>query len=371
MTNKILQNKILGLVRPEISAMTAYQVPRVANIEVKLDANESPYPLSEKLQEALAAELAKVEINRYPDPQASRLRALIAEQYAIGGDSLLFGNGSDEIISLLMTTFAQPRDGQAKPSILYPGPTFSVFQLLAETLGFDTHCVPLQEDFTLNLPAVRAAIAANKPNLVFFARPNNPTGTLWEGADLITLAIEFPDVLFVSDEAYGEYARGSLVHEQKGHDNLLVMKTISKIGLAGLRIGFAIAEPSLIREINKARAPYNLSSLNQAAAVWALSHCRQLLADQCQEVVAQRARLAEALSSYPQLRVFESEANLILFRVGEKGEGGGPGLWQQLCERGVLIRKFGSEGPLGDCLRVTIGSPQENDRFLAVLADLL
>jgi histidinol-phosphate aminotransferase len=145
------------------------------------------------------------------------------------------------------------------------------------------------------------------------------------------------------------------------------MKTLSKIGLAGVRVGFAIADPSLIHELNKARAPYNISALNQAAAVWTLTHCRQRLRDQCAEVVDQRRRLASALASESDLSVFESEANLLMFRVGQAGEGKALPLWQKLCDAGVLIRKFGSEGPLADCLRVSIGTPEENTRFLSAL----
>lgn len=354
-------------VRPEIAAMSAYQVPSVPGIEVKLDANESPYSLPEAQRQELANLLSQVALNRYPDSRAEALREIVSAEYRVSGDALLFGNGSDEIIQILMTTLSRPRAGRTRPGVLYPGPTFSVFQLLADALGVEGSCVPLRDDFTLDMDALRYGIDEAKPNIVFFARPNNPTGTLWAGSDVLTLAEEFPETLFVSDEAYGEYATGSLVHERAGRDNVLIMKTLSKIGLAGLRVGFAIAEKPLIAELNKARAPYNLSALNQAAAVWTLTHCRQRLRDQCREVVSERSRLAAELSKESELRVFASEANLILFRVGEAGGGAGPELWQTLCRAGVLVREFGSQGPLADCLRVSIGTPTENDRFLAAL----
>ena len=362
-----MTESITHWVRPEIAAMSAYQVPSMPGIEVKLDANESPYSLPAVLQQQLAAELSQVSLNRYPDSQAKALRSLLATEYRVSGDALIFGNGSDEIIQILITTLSRPREGRSKPGILYPGPTFSVFKLLADALGVESTCVPLRDDFTLDMGALRLAIDEASPNIAFFARPNNPTGTLWPGADVLALAEEFPETLFVSDEAYGEYATGSLVHERTGRPNLLIMKTLSKIGLAGIRVGFAIAEESLIAELDKARAPYNLSALNQAAAVWTLTHCRQLLRDRCQEVVSERSRLALALSEEPGLRIFASEANLILFRVGEAGQGAGPALWQKLCDAGVLLRKFGSEGALADCLRVSIGTPVENDRFLRAL----
>jgi histidinol-phosphate aminotransferase len=147
----------------------------------------------------------------------------------------------------------------------------------------------------------------------------------------------------------------------------MVMKTLSKVGLAGVRVGFAMARPEIIAELDKARAPYNISSLNQTAAEWALGNCRQTLRDHCAVVVRERQGLAKELTAQPGLHVFASQANLLLFRVGIAGQGDGPRLWQRLCDQGVLIRCFGSEGPLADCLRVTIGSPEENQRFLAAL----
>jgi histidinol-phosphate aminotransferase len=184
---------------------------------------------------------------------------------------------------------------------------------------------------------------------------------------LLTLAGECPETLFVSDEAYGEYATGSLVASLATCPNLLVMKTLSKIGLAGLRVGFAIGDPALIAELDKARAPYNVSSVNQRAAHWVMSNHRELLREQCAEIVCERLKMDSALREVPGIRVFPSEANLILFRVGEPGAGSGPKLWEELCRRGVLIRTFGSSGPLADCLRVTLGTTAENKRFLQEL----
>ncbi len=237
-----------------------------------------------------------------------------------------------------------------------------MFHLFATTLGVDSIGVPTDSDFALDMEAMRSALATEKPNLAFFARPNNPTGTLWRGEDLLALAAEFPDTLFVSDEAYGEYATGSLVSALSSTPNLCVMKTLSKIGLAGLRVGFAMAAPEIIGELDKARAPYNVSSLSQAAAHWVLSNCRELLREQCREVVRERDRLHTELTSRSELRVFPSDANLILFRV-ECAER----IWQSLCEQGVLIRCFGGNGPLANCLRVTLGTRAENDRFLEAL----
>lgn len=366
-----MSEAILGLLRPGLRELHAYEVPSIPGIEVKLDANESPYVLPQDAQDALGRTLAALPVNRYPDPRASALRELLAAEYGVAPESLLFGNGSDEIIQILISCLARPRAGATCASILFPTPTFSVFQLFATTLGVESVGVPTADDFILDMPAMRAALARARPNIAFFARPNNPTGTLWSGDDLLALAKEFPETLFVSDEAYGEYATGSLVGSLSSYPNLLVMKTLSKIGLAGLRVGFAIGAPGLMAELDKARAPYNVSSVNQEAAHWVMSNCRELLRTQCEEIVAERAAMDTALREVSQLRVFPSEANLILFRVGTPGAGDGPKLWESLCRRGVLIRTFGSQGPLADCLRVTLGTAEENQRFLAALQESL
>ncbi len=362
-----MTDSILGLLRPKIRDLHAYKVPAIPGIEVKLDANESPYSLPQPAQDELGRQLAALPVNRYPDPRARDLRELLSSEYDVSPDTLLFGNGSDEIIQILISCLSRPRDGQNRACILFPTPTFSVFGIFATTLGVDSVGVATNDDFTLDMSAMRAALGRAHPNIAFFARPNNPTGTLWSGQDVLALAAEFPQTLFVSDEAYGEYATGSLVDSLGRCPNLLIMKTLSKIGLAGLRVGFAMGDPVLIAELDKARAPYNVSSINQFAAHWVMSNHRELLRDQCATIVGERARVAFALSKFEELRVFKSEANLILFRVGRAGGGMGPKLWDVLCKRGVLIRTFGSTGPLADCLRVTLGTAGENDRFLAEL----
>lgn len=363
-----MSSAIRDLLRPAIRDLHAYEVPKLPGIEVKLDANESPYALPEDARVELGRRLAEISVNRYPDPRTTPLRELLAREYRVDPNALLFGNGSDEIIQILISCLARPREGRDVACILFPTPTFSVFRIFATTLGVETVGVPTRDDFTLDMSAMRAALRDARPNIAFFARPNNPTGTLWSGDDVLALAGEFPDTLFVSDEAYGEYAKGSLVSSLESCPNLFIMKTLSKIGLAGLRVGFAIGDAALIAELDKARAPYNISSINQFAAHWVMSNHRDLLREQCANIVQERARVTEALARIDGLRVFPSEANLVLFRVGVAGDGGGPALWSALAERGVLIRTFGSTGPLADCLRVTLGTRDENDRFLVELS---
>jgi len=361
------------LVREPLRAAAAYQVPHPEGIRVKLDANEMPFGLPPEVRAELARELATVALNRYPDPSHQELRAELSRQVGLPIDALLVGNGSDEIIQMLITCFAEPRPGQARARVAYPSPTFVVFRGAALAVGCEPVEIPTdpEADFALQPDDLERAIAAARPNLVFFARPNNPTGTLWPSHLVADLARRHPDLVVVSDEAYAAYAGDGMVAMLPELPNLFVMQTLSKVGLAGLRVGYLCGRPDLIAEIGKVRAPYNVGALNQRAALWILRHHRALLLRGCADVVVERERLAAALDQLADLRVFTSRANLILFRVGRPGDGRATRVWQRLCERGVLIKNFDRPGPLSGCLRVTIGTAEENEIFLAALGEAL
>ena len=368
-----MSDRLMDLVRGPLRATGGYHVPHPGGIRVKLDANEMPFALPPEVRADLARELAAVELNRYPDPAHEELRAELSHQVGVGRDALLVGNGSDEIIQMLITCFAEPRPGQARARVAYPSPTFVVFRGAALAVG----CEPVEiatdpeADFALDPDQLERAVAAARPNLVFFARPNNPTGTLWPSHLVADLARRHPDVLVVSDEAYAAYAGDGMVAMLPELPNLLVMQTLSKVGLAGLRVGYVVGRPDLVAAVEKVRPPYNVGALNQRAALWILRHHRALLLRGCADVVVEREKLAAALDQLPDLRVFTSHANLILFRVGRAGDGRASAVWQRLCERGVLIRNFDRPGPLSGCLRVTIGTAEENESFLAALGEAL
>ncbi len=364
---------LLDRVRAAVRAMGGYQVPHPTGIRVKLDANEMPFALPPEVRDDLARELAAVDLNRYPDSTHQELRAELSHQLGVSRESLVVGNGSDEIIQMLITCFAEPRPGQARARIAYPSPTFVVFRGAALAVGCEPIEIPTdpEADFALDPGELERAVAAARPNLVFFARPNNPTGTLWPSHIVAELAQRHPDVLVVSDEAYAAYAGDGMVAMLPELPNLVVMQTLSKVGLAGLRVGYLCGRPDLIAEVEKVRAPYNVGALNQRAALWILRHHRALLLRGCAEVVVEREKLAAALDGYPDLRVFSSQANLILFRVGRPGDGRATAVWQRLCARGVLVRSFDRPGPLSGCLRVTIGTADENELFLAALGEAL
>ena len=365
---------LLALVRPALRAIRAYEVPHPQGIEVKLDANELPHALPDEVAAELARDLSRVQVHRYPDPDHGALRAELARGLGLEPDWLLLGNGSDEIIQLLVSCFAQARPGQQRAAVAFPSPTFGVFRGAALAAGADPVEIPLdpEADFALDPDATLQCLARRRPNIVFFARPNNPTGTLWPSALVAEVARAHPDILVVSDEAYSAYAGDGMVEQLAALPNLLVMQTLSKIGMAALRVGYLCGAPALVREVNKVRGPYNLGALNQRAALWLLRNHRALLASHCAEVVSERGRVAAALAALPDLRVFSSQANLLLFRVGQAGDRRAGRVWQALCERGVLVRNFDvGGGPLAGCLRVTIGTPAENDRFLTALGQAL
>jgi len=330
----------------------AYHVPQPANIRAKLDANELPYALPAELRARLATALADVALERYPDPQARELRAVVAEQLGVTGDQLTFGNGSDELIAMLVNAFATG-------PILYPVPTFVYYKLAAVARGLETIEVPLDARFELDEIAVEHAIIEQRPAVVFLALPNNPTGTLWRMDFACDLAARHRDTVIVSDEAYCAYSGRTNLAELAAHPNLVVMRTLSKVGLAGLRVGYTVAARAIAQLLEKVRPPYNLSALDQRAAVFALREARDWCAARAAEVVAERARLAAGLARHGE--VFASEANLVLVRFRDARA-----VWQKLVDAGILVRLFDA-GPLAGCLRITVGTPAENDLLLASL----
>jgi histidinol-phosphate aminotransferase len=354
---------------PEVLRGTAaYHVPQPPGVRAKLDANELPYALPAELRARVAAALAEVPLERYPDPQARELRALVASQLGVAGDQLTFGNGSDELIAMIVAAFAAPR-GDRPAAVLYPTPTFVYYRLAAIARGLEPVEVPLDARFELDEAAVARAIDAHQPSVVFLALPNNPTGTLWRMEFALELAARHRDTVIVSDEAYVAYSGTSNLPALAAHPNLVVMRTLSKVGLAGLRVGFTISAPVIAAVLEKVRPPYNLSSLDQAAAVFALREATAWSLTHTREVVAARSTLAARLAALPNTEVFASEANLLLVRFGA---GRATEIWQGLADRGIVVRNFDGPagGPLAGCLRITVGTAAETEMLVAALAEL-
>jgi histidinol-phosphate aminotransferase len=351
--------KPVDWVRPEIRALAAYHVPDSAGL-IKLDAMENPYAWPDELVRDWQARLATAALNRYPDPQARALKARLRAAMRIPPEAeLLLGNGSDEIIQMLALAVGGP--GR---TILAPEPGFVMFRMIATLTGTGFAGVPLRAaDFALDTEAMLTAIDAHRPALVFLASPNNPTGNRFDAAAMRAI-IEAAPGLVVVDEAYYPFCDGDCLDWLAEYEHLLVMRTVSKLGLAGLRLGLIAGRAAWLVELDKTRLPYNINVLTQLSAEFALAHA-EVFARQAQAIRAARAALAQALGRLPGLTVYPSEANFILFRVPA---GQAARLHAALKGAGVLVKNLdGSHPRLAGCLRVTVGRPAENAAFLAAL----
>ncbi len=346
------------LIRPELLRLSAYHVADAAGM-VKLDAMENPYPLPEALRGELGELLAGAAINRYPDPHARDVQAALRQAFAIDARwGILLGNGSDELIQILAMSLAKPG-----ATLLAVEPSFVMYRMIAELVGLRYVGVPLTADFALDEPAILAALERERPALTFLAYPNNPTGNLFPRAAMERIIAAAPGLVVV-DEAYHAFTGGeSFLGDLARFDNLLLMRTVSKLGLAGLRLGYLVGDPAWIGEFDKVRLPYNVNVLTQVAARLALAHV-EVLEAQAASLVGERERVFQIMSALPGVAAFASDANFILFRVPDAAR-----IFAGLKTRGVLIKNLhGAHALLNDCLRVTVGTPQENDAFLGGLA---
>jgi histidinol-phosphate aminotransferase len=351
------------LVRPEVRALAAYHVPE-PGARVKLDAMENPYPWPGELLPAWLEALRGVEANRYPDAAARALKARLREAMGVpAGAEVVLGNGSDELIQLLLVALAGP--GRV---VLAPEPTFVMYRQIAGALGLRFVGVPLLPgDFALDTGAIVRAIVAEDPVCVFLAYPNNPTGNLFAREDVVRV-LEASRGVVVVDEAYAPFARASFLADLPSHPRLLVMRTFSKMGLAGLRLGWLAGDPAWVRELEKVRLPYNVNTLTQLSALFALAHL-DVLERQSARVRAERAVLEARLAALPGVAVWPSRANFLLLRVPA---GRARPTWERLRAAGVLVKSLDGAHPLlADCLRVTVGTPEENAAFLDALAAAL
>lgn len=342
---------ILKLIRPNIRSLKAYQAKEIP-CAAKLDANESPFGFP------VAGEtLRSLKTNRYPDPEAKALKKAVARDLKISAGNILQGNGSDELIYYLITTFGGP--------VLYPVPTFSMYGIIAQALGEKNIAVPLNDTFDLDLKNMLTEIRNQKPKLIFLSTPNNPTGNCFSAESVLKVIEALKDrAIVVVDEAYQPFAseRG-FIPLLKDYDHLVIMRTLSKIGLAGLRVGFLIAREDIIHEVNKVRLPFNLNSISQAIALKAMSS-KASLKRNIQLIISERDKLFRELSGIKGVLPYPSEANFILFSVIESDE-----VYQGLLKKGVLVRNM--SGVVNGCLRVTVGTPEENRMFITALKQVM
>ena len=352
------------VVRPEIQAMHAYQVADATGL-VKLDVMESPYGLPDALAKEVGEIVSKLALNRYPVPTAHKLRTLIREVMQVpAGCDVLLGNGSDECIQYITATIA--REGAV---VMAPAPSFAMFAMHALFFRLRFVGVPLREDFTLDTEAFLAAMAKERPALVWIAFPNNPTGNAFPVTDIERIIAAAPG-LVVLDEAYQPFAGATFMPRLAQFANLVVMRTVSKIGMAGLRLGYVCGKPEWIESFNKARSPFNINVVTEAVAIKLLQN-KKVLDAQAAKVLAERERVWPELQRVAGLSVFPSAANFFLARVaGPKGAG--TRAYESLKAQGVLVKDFSGGHPLMEnCLRLTIGTPEENRILVAALREAL
>jgi len=341
--------------------MRAYAVEPAQGM-VKLDAMENPYRLPPELARAMGERLAGVAINRYPDPSATALKAALREAMGIpAGLGVVLGNGSDELIQMLSLALARPG-----AVVLAAEPSFVMYRMSALVAGMRYEGVPLRSDFALDEAALLEAMDRHRPALTWLAYPNNPTGNLFP-RDAVLRIVEAAPGLVVVDEAYYPYSDGATLMDEVGrHPNLLLIRTASKLGLAGLRLGVAAGPADWIAELEKLRPPYNVNVLSAAAGELLLAQS-DVLEGQARAIVAERTRLGSALDAMAGVRRFPSAANFVLVRVADA-----PRAFDALKGRGILVRNLhGSHPLLANCLRLTVGTPDENAKLIEALASAL
>jgi len=345
--------------RPELRNLRAYEAEDAAGL-IKLDANENPCPPPAGLMAGIGEAAAALALNRYPDPVATALRQLLAERSGWTREGILLGNGSDDLILLLLAAC-----GGKDATLLVPAPTFSMYRHIAVTMGWRVEEVPLTPTFDLDEAQLIERASSCSPRLSIFASPNNPTGNLFDRGVMERYLRSAPGIVVI-DEAYHDFAGASVVGLLAGRRNLVVLQTLSKIGLAALRLGILYADPLLIGELNKVRLPYNVSSFSRVVAQTVLEN-PGFLENQIRMILDERERLAAALARLPGVTTFPSDANFILLRTDRPSRT----VFVTLRQRGVLVRDLGGNpGLLHGCLRVTVGLPAENDAFLAAMADV-
>ena len=352
-----------ALIRKEVLSQTAYPA-ETPSCRIKLDANENPFTLPTSLKDSILEAMKKIDLNRYPEPGSHRLRTRFAQYYGVERNMLMIGNGSDELIHTLCTTLTgQPLD------VIVPLPTFAMYRISALNNGHRVIAVPLDASFDLDvdviLPHLATTKAAAAATLIFLSYPNNPTGNCFS-EQKIKVIIEQSSGIVVVDEAYFPFSGKTFLTFLKRYENLVILRTLSKIGLAAMRIGFLIGPASLIHELDKVRLPYNLNTLSQVAADFYLDNEATFL-KQAGEIISMREELFAALKEMKGVHPYPSEANFIFFSCDFDVDS----VYDNLMEKGILIKNFPAPGITRNCMRVTVGNREENDEFLAALKGII
>lgn len=336
-----------SLIKSHFNYLQAYNTKEI-HCKIKLDANESPFcPIS--IQEIL--QIKDIHLNRYPDGEAFALKIALAKDLSVKPENILIGNGSDELISYLIITLGGP--------VIYPVPTFSMYGIISQILEQTNICIPLDKNFDIDITKFSTVIRKVDPKIIFLSSPNNPTGNCFS-LNRIMEILDMSKGIVVVDEAYQPFSRQkSLVSKIKDIKNLAVLRTLSKIGFAGIRTGFLIAHPDLIKEINKSRLPYNLNSLSQLIAINVIKN-KPIIRSYIKTIIDERQKMFKELGKINGAQPFPSDANFILFRCYNADE-----VFKNLLDKGVLVKNM--QSVIKHTLRITIGSPEENKIFIKTL----
>jgi histidinol-phosphate aminotransferase len=328
---------------------------------VRLDSNESPFAPDDEEMRSFQDEIGKLAVNRYPDVSGRPLREALAARLRVEPDEILLGSGSEEIISILTIAFGGPGEGGAPARVLHPDPTFNQYEALARAYGAEPLAVPLDDGFALDEARFADAIRTARPALAFFASPNNPTGNRFDPDVLVRLA-RLMDAVLVVDEAYADFAGETLIPRVRTTPGLFVMRSLSKIGLAGLRLGALIGPRDAIAELDKVRLPWNVNAVSLALGCATLRHPERL-ERRIRETIALRGALAHDLAALPGLTVYPSDTNFLLVRTPVDATA----VFASLLAQRVLVKNVSAPGALENCLRVTVGTALENQRCVRAL----
>ncbi len=346
--------------REDLRSLEGYHSPQL-DVAVRLNTNESPYAPPREFVEAWTESLAGIPLNRYPDRDARELRAALGTQIGQPVERLFCANGSNEVLQTLLLTYG----GAGRAAVVFE-PTYALHSHIARISGTAVAIGERRADFTVDADGARSLIVGLRPAVVFLCSPNNPTGTV-EPRSTIEALLEVSPGLVVVDEAYGEFADRSAIELVAEDRRLVVVRTYSKVwSLAALRLGFCVAPSWVVRELEKVILPYHLPAPSQLAGTAALRYAAEM-DERVSALVRERERLEAELAGVDGITLYPSGANFLLLRA----HGDGHALWERLVERGVLVRDFSSWPRLEHCLRVTVGTPEENDAFLAALRSAL
>jgi histidinol-phosphate aminotransferase len=350
---------LANLVRPNVKSLKAYHVDN-HDCKIKLHANENPFQLPSEILDLISYSFKDFQFNRYPDPACKSLRETISKITDIPAQNLVVGNGSDELLQLILQVFCEPGDGVA-----FPDPSFAMYSILAKSMDLKPVPFSLNDQWDFKAESFLDLAEKTKTKVVFFSYPNNPTGNCFSAVEIEKALNNFKGIV-VLDEAYFDFAQKTFKNHLETNNNLILLRSLSKIGLAALRVGFAAAPPLIIEELNKIRLPYNSNSVSQMVAQEALNQFH-LIQKQIDLIIQERNHLFNELSKIKEIEAFPSDSNFLLFKTSQNSSE----LFQKLAQNDILLRDLSSHPRLKNCLRVTIGTPEENSNFLKEIKQIL